>query len=250
MTFSPSHPTTMSIPRLRAALNGQVIAPGDAAYDQARTVFFGGIDRHPAVIVRVADASAVAQVVSLAGETGLELAVRSGGHSPAGHGVTDGGIMLDLSKLRALHIDPERHVAWAQTGLTAGQYTTTAGAHGLATGFGDTGSVGIGGITLSGGVGYLVRKHGLTIDDLLAAEVVTADGRLLRADAETHPDLFWAIRGGGGNFGVATRFQFRLHQVDTIWAAPWSSPPHPTSSPRSSPRRRPRRRSYRPSPTS
>jgi FAD/FMN-containing dehydrogenase len=216
MTFSPSHPTTMSIPRLRAALNGQVIAPGDAAYDQARTVFFGGIDCRPAVIVRVADASAVAQVVSLARETGLELAVRSGGHSPAGHSVTDGGIMLDLSQLRALHIDPERHVAWAQTGLTAGAYTTAAGAHGLATGFGDTGSVGIGGITLSGGVGYLVRKHGLTIDDLLAAEVVTADGRLLRADVETHPELFWAIRGGGGNFGVATRFQFRLHQVNTI----------------------------------
>ena len=216
MTFSPSHPTTMSIPGLRAALNGQVIAPGDAAYDQARTVFFGGIDRRPAVIVRVADASAVAQVVSLARETGLELAIRGGGHSPAGHSVTDGGIVLDLSQLRALHLDPERHVAWAQTGLTAGEYTTAAGAHGLATGFGDTGSVGIGGITLSGGIGYLVRKHGLTIDDLLAAEVVTADGRLLRADAQTHPDLFWAIRGGGGNFGVATRFQFRLHQVDTI----------------------------------
>src|SRR5512133_139775 len=216
MTFSPSHPTTMSIPRLRAALNGQVIAPGDAAYDQARTVFFGGIDRHPAVIVRVADASAVAQVVSLARETGLELAVRSGGHSPAGHGVTDGGIVLDLSQLRALHIDPERHVAWAQTGLTAGQYTTAAGTHGLATGFGDTGSVGIGGLTLGGGIGYLVRKHGLTIDNLLAAELVTADGQLLRVDNQAHPELFWAIRGGGGNFGVATRFQFRLHPVQTI----------------------------------
>src|SRR6266498_1338911 len=216
MTFSPSHPTTMSIPGLRAALNGQVIAPGDAAYDQARTVFFGGIDRRPAVIVRVADTSAVAQVVSLARETGLELAIRGGGHSPAGHSVTDGGIVLDLSQLRALHLDPGRHVAWAQTGLTAGQYITAAGAHGLATGFGDTGSVGIGGITLAGGIGYLVRKHGLTIDDLLAAEVVTADGRLLRADAETHPDLFWAIRGGGGNFGVATRFRFRLHEVSTI----------------------------------
>ena len=111
---------------------------------------------------------------------------------------------------------PKRRTAWAETGLTAGEYTTAAGAYGLATGFGDTGSVGIGGITLGGGVGYLVRKHGLTIDDLLAAEIVTADGQLLRVDAETHPDLFWAIRGGGGNFGVATRFQFRLHEVDTI----------------------------------
>ncbi len=115
-----------------------------------------------------------------------------------------------------MDIDIEQRTAWAETGLTAAEYTTAAGAHGLATGFGDTGSVGIGGITLGGGVGYLVRKHGLTIDSLLAAEVVTADGQLLRVDAETHPDLFWAIRGGGGNFGVATRFKFRLHPVDTI----------------------------------
>ena len=118
--------------------------------------------------------------------------------------------------MNALDIDLDRHTAWAQTGLTAGQYTTAAGAYGLATGFGDTGSVGIGGLTLGGGVGYLVRKYGLTIDDLLAAELVTADGRLLRTDPETHPDLFWAIRGGGGNFGVATRFKFRLHPLDTI----------------------------------
>jgi hypothetical protein len=118
--------------------------------------------------------------------------------------------------MNALDIDAERGTAWAQTGLTAGEYTTVAGAYGLATGFGDTGSVGIGGITLGGGIGFLVRKHGLTIDDLLAAEVVTAAGRLLRADADTNPDLFWALRGGGGNFGVATRFRFRLHQVSTI----------------------------------
>jgi FAD/FMN-containing dehydrogenase len=124
--------------------------------------------------------------------------------------------VLDLSAMNALDLDLDHHTAWAQTGLTAGQYTTAAGAYGLATGFGDTGSVGIGGLTLGGGVGYLVRKHGLTIDDLLAAELVTADGRLLRTDPETHPDLFWAIRGGGGNFGVATRFQFRLHPLDTI----------------------------------
>jgi FAD/FMN-containing dehydrogenase len=207
---------TISIPELRAALKGRVIAPDDAGYDEARTVFLGGIDRPPAVIVRVADATDVSLVVSLARETGLELAVRSGGHSSAGHSVSEGGIVLDLSDMRALDIDVERRSAWAETGLTSGEYTTMAGAHGFATGFGDTGSVGIGGITLGGGVGYLVRKYGLTIDDLLAADVVTADGRLLRVDAETHPDLFWAIRGGGGNFGVATRFQFRLHELDTI----------------------------------
>jgi FAD/FMN-containing dehydrogenase len=214
--LSPSHPTAVSVPELRAALKGRVIAPEDAGYDQARTVFYGGFDRRPAAIVRAADAAEVAQVVSLAGATGLELAVRSGGHSSAGHSTTQGGIVLDLADMHALEIDAERRTAWAQTGLTAGQYTAAASAYGLATGFGDTGSVGIGGLTLGGGVGFLVRKHGLTIDDLLAAEVVTADGQLLRTDAESHPDLFWAIRGGGGNFGVATRLQLRLHQLDQI----------------------------------
>src|SRR5215204_2460198 len=209
-------PTAVSVPQLRATLKGQVIAPQDAGYDEARTVFYGGFDRHPAAIVRVANPTDVSHVVALARESGLELAVRSGGHSLAGHGVSDGGIVLDLSDMKNLEIDVEGRTAWAETGLTAGEYTAATGAHGLATGFGDTGSVGIGGITLGGGVGYLVRKHGLTVDDLLAAEVVTADGELLRVDAESHPDLFWAIRGGGGNFGVATRFQFRLHEVDEI----------------------------------
>lgn len=207
----------LSIPQLRAAFNGRVIAPEDAGYDKARTVFQGGIDRRPAAIIRAADASDVARVVSLARETGLELAVRSGGHSSAGHSVSDGGLVLDLGDMRGLEIDPVNRVAWAETGLTAGEYTAAAAAYGLATGFGDTGSVGIGGITLGGGIGYLVRKYGLTIDDLLAAEIVTANGDCLYVDAETHPDLFWAIRGGGGNFGVATRFKFRLHPVDEVF---------------------------------
>jgi FAD/FMN-containing dehydrogenase len=206
----------ISIPQLRAALKGPVITPDDAGYDGARTVFYGGIDRRPAFIVRAADATDVSRVVSLARETGAELAIRSGGHSVAGHSVSQGGIVLDLSGMKALDIDVEGRTAWAETGLTTGEYTTAAAAHGLATGFGDTASVGIGGLTLGGGVGYLVRKYGLTIDDLLAADIVTADGQLLRVDAETHPDLFWAIRGGGGNFGVATRFQFRLHEVDSV----------------------------------
>ena len=124
--------------------------------------------------------------------------------------------MLDLSDLRGLEIDAQGRTAWAGTGLTAGDYTVAAGEHGLATGFGDAGTVGIGGITLAGGVGFLTRKHGMTIDHLLAAEIVTADGELLRVDAEQHPDLFWALRGGGGNFGVVTRLQFRLHEVATI----------------------------------
>src|SRR5918998_3034223 len=216
LTSPETNPTTITISELRAAFSGRVIAADDAGYDEARAVFYGGIDCRPAVIIRVASVADVSQVVSLARETGLNLAVRSGGHSLAGYSTTDGGIVLDLSEMKALQIDTERRTAWAETGLTAGEYTAVAGAHGLATGFGDTGSVGIGGITLGGGVGYFVRKYGLTIDDLLAADVVTADGRLLRVDAETHPDLFWAIRGGGGNFGVATRFRFRLHEVDTI----------------------------------
>jgi len=208
--------STLSIPELRSSIKGQVILPGDAEYDGARTIFYGGFDRRPAMIVKVADTADVARVIALARETGLELAVRSGGHSNAGHSVTDGGILLDLSNLRALNIDVEGRTAWVEPGLTAGEYTTAAYAHGLVTGFGDTGSVGIGGLTLGGGVGYLVRKFGLTIDDLRAADVMTADGELLHVNSESHPDLFWAIRGGGGNFGVVTRFHFRLHPIDSV----------------------------------
>jgi FAD/FMN-containing dehydrogenase len=208
--------TARSLPALRAAFDGQVIEPGDSAYDRARAVFYGAFDRRPSAIVRVNDAAEVATVVSVARDTGAELTVRSGGHSVAGHSMSNGGIVIDLSRLRALDLDVERRTAWAGTGLTAGEYTSAAGAHGLATGFGDTASVGIGGLTLGGGIGYLVRRYGLTIDDLLAAELVTANGEVVRADAEQHPDLFWAIRGGGSNFGVATRFQYRLHDVDTI----------------------------------
>ncbi|HEX8132009.1 MAG TPA: FAD-binding oxidoreductase [Actinomycetes bacterium] len=211
-----SHAPTISIPRLRDEFDGRVIAPGDPDYDQARAPFYGGVDRRPAVIIRPTNAAGVARVVALARDSGLDLAVRSGGHSPAWHSVNDGGIVLDLGAMKALDIDVDGRTAWAQTGLTAGEYTTATHAHGLATGFGDTGSVGIGGITLSGGVGYLVRKYGLTIDDLLAAEVVTADGQELHIDDDSHPELFWAIRGGGGNFGVATRFRFRLHPLDQV----------------------------------
>jgi FAD/FMN-containing dehydrogenase len=207
---------TISIPDLEAELDGRVIGPDDPSYDEARTVVSGEFDRRPAVIARVAGDADVARVVRLARNTGLELAVRSGGHSGAGHSTTDGGIVLDLSDMKGLDIDAEGRTAWAQTGLTAGEYSTRAGELALATGFGDTGSVGIGGITVGGGIGLLVRKHGMTIDSLLAADVVTADGELLRVEDENHPDLFWAIRGGGGNFGVATRFLFRLHEVGVI----------------------------------
>jgi FAD/FMN-containing dehydrogenase len=204
------------IRQLRSAIRGSVIAPGDPEYDAARTLFYTALDRRPAAITRPVDAADVARVVSFARETGTRLAIRSGGHSIAGHGVVDDGLVLDLSAMRGLEIDPVGRTAWAETGLTAGEYTAAVGANGLATGFGDTPSVGIGGITLAGGVGFLHRGFGLTIDSLLGAEIVTADGERILTDAESHPDLFWAIRGGGGNFGVATRFHFRLHEVDAV----------------------------------
>lgn len=202
--------------RLRAAVTGTVIGPEDAGYDSARKVFRGGIDRRPGAIVQAAGASDVAPVIAFARETGAELAVRSGGHSGAGHSTTDGGIVLDLSALKELDVDVAGRTAWAGVGLTAGELTSALGEHGLAVGFGDSGSVGIGGITLGGGIGLLARKYGMTIDSLLAADVVLADGQLVRADAASHPDLFWAIRGGGGNFGVATRFQYRLAELPQI----------------------------------
>ncbi len=217
MPETSPNPAQLSVTDLRAALHGRVIAPGDDGYDAARTVFVGGIDRRPRVIVLAADDADVQHVVRLARTTGLPLAVRSGGHSNGGLGVVDDGIVLDLRDMHALDIDAPGHSAWVQPGMTAGAYSAAVTEQGLVTGFGDTGSVGIGGITLGGGVGYLVRKHGLTIDDLLAADIVTADGELLRVDADHHPDLFWAIRGGGGNFGVATRFQFRLHDLPSFY---------------------------------
>jgi FAD/FMN-containing dehydrogenase len=208
--------TPISMPALRSEVNGRVIGPEDTDYDAARTVMPGAIDRRPAVIVKVADVDDVARVVRLARETGMELAVRCGGHSAAGHGVTEGGIVLDVSDMKGLEVDVEGRTCWAEAGLTAVELSKALAEHDLAIGFGDTGSVGIGGITLGGGVGYLVRKYGLTIDHLLAADIVTADGELLRVDAANHPDLFWAIRGGGGNFGVATRFRYQLQQLDGI----------------------------------
>jgi FAD/FMN-containing dehydrogenase len=194
-------------------LKGRVITPEDSAYDQARTVFYGGIDKRPSAIVRVSDINDVRRVIANARDEGYELAVRSGGHSIVGHSTTDGGIVIDLRGMSKIEIDPAARTAWVETGATAIQVTEALAEHGLVVGFGDAGSVGVGGITLGGGIGFLVRKLGMTIDSVLAAEVVTADGRHLRADAEHHSDLFWAIRGGGGNFGVVTRLQFRLHEL-------------------------------------
>ena len=222
MTVSTPRPgtstgtATIDLDALRSRVTGRVIGPNDDDYDTARAVMFGGIDRHPAVIVRVANVDDVRQVIALARETGLELAIRSGGHSAKGDSTTEGGIVLDLGDMSKIEVDPTTKTMWAEAGSSALAVTQAGAEHGLAIGFGDTGSVGIGGITLGGGVGYLGRKYGLTIDNLLAAEIVTAGGDLRRADADTNADLFWAIRGGGGNFGVATRFQYRLVDLPGI----------------------------------
>jgi FAD/FMN-containing dehydrogenase len=201
---------------LRARLRGRVVAPSDPDYDALRVVVLGGVDPRPALIVRPADDADVAAAVTFARDRGLPLAVRSGGHGGAGHGTVDDGLVVDLRDLRDVDVDVEGRTAWVGAGATAGEVTAATAAHGLVVGFGDTGSVGVGGITLGGGVGYLSRSHGLTVDNLLAADVVLADGRVVRADAEQHPDLFWALRGGGGNLGVVTRFRFRLHPLDGV----------------------------------
>ena len=212
MTLSTS-PATEAAERLRRAIHGRIVTAADADYDAMRAVM-APVDRRPAVIIRVADANDVAEAVRFAAAAGLEVAVRSGGHSGAGHGVTEGGVVIDLRDMKGIEIDADSRTAWADGGVTAREYTEAAEAHGLATGFGDAGSVGITGLALGGGIGYLVRKHGLTIDSLLEAEIVTADGDVRRVSATEEPDLFWAIRGGGGNFGVVTRLKLALHPVD------------------------------------
>lgn len=202
--------------RLSDTVTGDVLTPGSDRFDDARLIFYRFLDRMPAVIVRPRDPSDVVAAIAFARDSGLEIAVRGGGHSGAGHGSVDDGLVIDVRDLDSIEIDPEARTAWVGGGATAGAVTAAVGEHGLVIGFGDTGSVGVGGITLGGGAGFLSRTHGLTIDNLLAVEVVTADGRVVVADEANHPDLFWALRGGGGNFGVATRFKFRLRPLQQV----------------------------------
>jgi FAD/FMN-containing dehydrogenase len=209
-------PLETAIHSLAGRLRGQVVRPGDEDYDRARRVWNAAVDRHPALIVRPRDVADVAEAVAFARADGLPLAVRGGGHSPAGYGTVDDGLVVDLSAMKRLDVDPERRTAWAEAGLTWGEYNTATHQHGLATPGGDVATVGIAGLTLSGGMGWLMRKHGMTIDNLLAVDLVTADGQRLTASETEHPDLFWALRGGGGNLGIATGFRYRLHPVDTV----------------------------------
>jgi FAD/FMN-containing dehydrogenase len=210
---------------LRDAIRGRLIAPADAAFAEDRLVWNSAHQGTPIAIVRAADAADVSAAVDFACRNGLDLAVRSGGHSLAGHSTGDGVLVLDTRDLRGLHVDLDGGTVWAGAGRTAGEVTTALAEHGMAVPFGDTGTVGIAGLTLGGGIGWLARKHGLAVDALVSVEIVTADGRILTASADQHPDLFWALRGGGGNFGVVTRLCYRLSPVGEVLGGAIFLPP-------------------------
>lgn len=195
-------------------LDGDVILPGDHGYDHARQVWNGAVDKRPAMVVYCASTTDVIETVVFARSGNHLVAVRSGGHNVAGLSVCDEGIVIDLSRMKHVSIDPERRVARAEAGLSLGEFDVATQAHGLATTMGVNSDTGIAGLTLGGGFGKLGRKHGLTCDNLLAADVVLADGRLLRASASENADLFWGLRGGGGNFGIVTTFEYQLHPVE------------------------------------
>lgn len=209
-----------AIERLAASLRGELIDPSHPAYDEARRVYNAMHDRRPALIVRTADAADVVAVIRFAREHNVTLSVRGGGHNVAGFGTNDGGLVLDLGRMRGVRVDPARRTARVEGGATWGDVDHATHAFGLATPGGILSTTGVGGLTLGGGFGYLTRRYGLSCDNLLSADVVTADGRLVTASAMEHPDLFWAIRGGGGNFGVVTSLEFRLHPVGTVYGGP------------------------------
>jgi len=209
--------TPVQIPRF----TGDVITPDHHSYDDTRAVWNGAVDRRPRLIARCRGAADVATAVRFARDRDLDIAVRGGGHNVAGSAVCDDGIVIDLSAMRAVSVDPVRRAAQVQGGALWGDVDRETQAHGLATTGGIVSHTGVGGLTLGGGIGWLMRKHGLTIDNLVEAEVVTAQGEIIRASADDHPDLFWALRGGGGNFGVVSSFRFALHPVGpTLLAGP------------------------------
>jgi len=199
--------------KLRGSFRGALLRPGEEGYDEARRIWNGAIDRRPALVARCAGADDVAEAVRFARGHGLPVSVRAGGHSIAGHSVCDGGLMIDLSLMKSLRVDPGARMARAAGGVLWSELDKATQPHGLATTGGIISHTGIAGLTLGGGLGHLMRKHGLTVDNLLAVELVTADGEQLRVDAESEPELFWGLRGGGGNFGIATAFEYRLHPV-------------------------------------
>jgi FAD/FMN-containing dehydrogenase len=209
-----------TIEELRAQVRGGVITPEDEGYDDARAVYNAMIDRRPAVVVRAANVGDVMAAVNLAREGGLDLAIRGGGHSVPGFGTCDGGVVIDLSGMRGVRVDPSARTARAEGGATWGDFNAATYPFGLATTGGIISTTGVTGLTLGGGIGYLTRGCGLSIDNLVSADVVTADGRFLIASERENEDLFWALRGGGGNFGVVTSAEFALHPVKDIYGGP------------------------------
>lgn len=216
--------TTAPVGTLGAQLRGAVILPGEQGYDEARAVHNGMIDRHPAAIARCVDETDVARAVLFAREHAMRIAVRGGGHNAGGLGVWDDALVVDLSGMRAVHLDRSDGTVRVQGGATWGDVDHVTVPQGRAVPSGLVSTTGVGGLTLGGGIGYLARRHGLTVDNLVEAQVVLADGSSVTASEDEHPDLFWALRGGGGNFGVVTSFLFRLHPVDMVVAGPtfWS----------------------------
>lgn len=200
---------------LAQSLDGDVLLRGDDGYDRARAVWNAMVDRRPSVIVRAESTDDVVSAVRYAREQDLELSIRCGGHSVIGHAVTDGGVMLDMTLYGEVRVDPARKRAWVQGGALLGALDAAAQPYGMTTTAGNVSHTGVGGLTLGGGMGWLARQYGLTCDNVLSFEVVTADGQVVRASADEHPDLFWALRGGGGNFGVVTEFEFQLHETGT-----------------------------------
>ncbi|TXI11601.1 MAG: FAD-binding oxidoreductase [Rhizobium sp.] len=211
--LGPSPASMTTIEQLRQVLQGEVVLPTDANYDRARSVWNGAIDKRPAAIVFCVSPEDVIRAVIHARSQGCPVAVRSGGHNVAGLSVCDDGIVIDLSRMKKMAVDSVHRTARAEAGLSLGEFDAATQAHGLATTMGVNSDTGIAGLTLGGGFGKLGRKHGLSCDNLIAAEIVTADGMLLRTTASEHPDLFWALRGGGGNFGIVTAFEYRLHPL-------------------------------------
>jgi FAD/FMN-containing dehydrogenase len=202
--------------QVKASFTGELLGPGDPGYEQARRVHNGLINKRPALIARCRTVPDVVDAVSIGRQQAAEISVRGGGHGVAGLAVTDGGLMIDLAPMKGIKVDPRRRTVWAQGGVTWKELNRAAAGHGLATTGGVVSSTGIAGLTLGGGEGWLMGKYGLTIDNLLAVEVVTAAGEVLTASAQENADLFWALRGGSGNFGVATSFEYQAHPVSTV----------------------------------
>jgi FAD/FMN-containing dehydrogenase len=212
--------TIDSVRKLREAFSGQVLTAGDPGYDDARRIHNGLIDKRPSAIARCMNTADVVDAINLGRADGLEISVRGGGHNVAGKAVTEGGLMIDLSLMKGIHVDPALRTARAQPGLRGVEYDRATAVFGLATPMGVVSSTGIAGLTLGGGLAWLMGTHGMAIDNLLSAEVVLASGAVVTASKETNPDLFWAIRGGGGNFGVVTSFEYRTHPLASVLGGP------------------------------